>query len=734
MISSRKAEVSADYLERIHTLRRAKIEINDQKIKKFGYHDIDDHGCVYFPEFRYEQCAADENDKVYGMKPIAENFSAVLAQMPLYINGDSALACAWPGDLATLGVHFGMAPGDYPQELDPIYKKYDILHTGVGGKNHLCPDMKIGLTLGWGGLLEKIRHYRMENKPPDTTFYDGEESFVLAVMHWVERNAEHARILAADEPDMRRRQNFLDIAGINDWLISGAPRTMREACQFLAHFNCVDRMYFMGGGLGQVDELLCPFYENDMNAGRITDEDAIWYLASLMFNDTHYTTIAGRAPNGRELVSRVTFLMLDAIHHLNIPQNTAVRVYRGMHPDLLRRGIEYTFEDGTGVCYSLAKGCEEGFAKNGYPIEIACSRIKAGCNWTAIPGREYPLQDVTRINMAYAMMYAIQDMRDAGETYSIDIIWKRFTDHLEIMVDCIKQGYDRHYEVSARNAPEIVLNLFMHGPIERGLDVSRGGVDIANYNVDGLALATVADSFAAIEQRVIHEKNLTWDRLFEVLDTNYQNAERERLMLKNIDRFGVPDSLAESWALRVRDAFVDIVRRSPTPVHHIRLIPGLFSHGDINTYGRNLPATPNGRKRGEPISHSGEPDPDFARGLHTYSPTLKASAVAKVQPGYGNSAPLQLDIDSNMLGRKGGIDAVERLIHTHNEMGGTLINLNCLTREKLMEAHADPSRHPDLVVRVTGYSAFFASLSREYRQQIIDRFLSDGSMVRNHME
>lgn len=70
------------------------------------------------------------------------------------------------------------------------------------------------------------------------------------------------------------------------------------------------------------------------------------------------------------------------------------------------------------------------------------------------------------------------------------------------------------------NRPEIVLNLFMHGPIERGLNCSNGGVDILDLNIDGIALATVADSFAAIEQRVVEEKKLTWDRLFELLDTN----------------------------------------------------------------------------------------------------------------------------------------------------------------------------------------------------------------------
>ena len=53
-----------------------------------------------------------------------------------------------------------------------------------------------------------------------------------------------------------------------------------------------------------------------------------------------------------------------------------------------------------------------------------------------------------------------------------------------------------------------------------------------------------------------------------------------------------------------------------------------FSHGDIVMYGKELEATPNGRHAGEPISHSSEPDPGFARGIDTFSPALKANAVA----------------------------------------------------------------------------------------------------------
>ncbi len=102
-----------------------------------------------------------------------------------------------------------------------------------------------------------------------------------------------------------------------------------------------------------------------------------------------------------------------------------------------------------------------------------------------------------------------------------------------------------------------------------------------------------------------------------------------------------------------------------------------------------------------------------------------ARAIASIQPGYGNTAPIQLEFDPGMSRAQGGIESVATLIRTHFDLGGTLFNINVLDKKTLMEAHADPSLHPDLVVRVTGFSAFFASLSPQFRQLVIDRFIAD---------
>ena len=101
-----------------------------------------------------------------------------------------------------------------------------------------------------------------------------------------------------------------------------------------------------------------------------------------------------------------------------------------------------------------------------------------------------------------------------------------------------------------------------------------------------------------------------------------------------------------------------------------------------------------------------------------------STGIAGVQPGYGNTAPLQLEFDPQISREDGGVQRVMELIRTHFELGGTLININVLDGEKLLAAHKNPDLYPDLVVRVTGFTAYFATLSPEFRQLIVDRFLN----------
>ena len=733
------------YQQRIEALRQTKKEHTALKVEMYGHFDTDDHGYIPWPDpVPFEAEPNHPSGGCYGAKCIGENFRRWLEVHPVYIHPMSSLAGAWiyrqgiPGlagwhlekDTAKAGPETPSYPRDWkpedrPTHLLDLHRKYNTYSPGMGNRNHFGPDMIIGFELGWGGLLKKIRRYRRLNRPLDTSFYDAEENLVLGVQSWIRRHVEKARETAAKEKNLVIRDNLLEIAEINSYLVDGAPRTFREACQFLAWFQSVDRMWGLGGAMGQLDELLLPYYEDDIAAGRETDESIVWHLSSLFFNDPHYSQIGGQAPDGRDLTSRMSFLILEAMHRIRIPTNIALRVHEDMDQSLLRQALEYMVEDGTGVDFALSGGLDEGFARNGFPMGLARMRAKVGCNWTALPGFEYSIQDGTRLCLTTPLLLAIDEfVADPAKVRTMDALWEIYAHHLSAVVDAVKEGKDIHMDRHANNHIEIVLNLFCHGPIERGLDASAGGVDIVDLAFDAVGLATVADSFAAVEQRLVEEGLLTWEELAHHLENDYAGAERVRLMLNSIPRYGKGGTRADWWAERIADLWTHLVRDTPTPRGRYICVPGLFSHGGTASYGKRLGATPNGRHAGAPISHSADPDPGFLPG-GAVALTAKANAVAATQSGWGNTTPLQIELDRKLTREMGGIDAVMAFVLTHNRQGGTLINMHILSKEAVVEAHEDPSTHPDLMVRVTGYSAYFNSLSKEYRQPIVDRILAE---------
>jgi formate C-acetyltransferase len=382
------------------------------------------------------------------------------------------------------------------------------------------------------------------------------------------------------------------------------------------------------------------------------------------------------------------------------------------------------FKDKTGFPKFLGdKGLVEGFVKNGYSTKLARQRIYSGCHWFAVPGREYTLNDCVKINFASVFEVAFWDMmNDNHGRPSVNELWHRFERHLRRAVEVTKEGLDFHMKHMYQVFPELVLDLLCYDTIEKGLDASKGGVEYYNLCIDGSGLATVADSFAAVEQRVEKEGRLTWQLLAEHLKNDFKNAENVRLMLNNVPRYGRGGTRADEWAVRTVQAFTRFVKEKPTPAG-FNVIPGLFSWASMISMGQTVGATPNGRHAFAPISHGANPDPGFLRGGS--APTAMAVAIASVQCGYGNTAPLQLDMDPGLSRGEEGIEKVEALIRGHFKMGGTMINMNVIDRKQILEAHQDPSKYPNLIVRVTGFSAYFASLSKNLRQLVVDRILAE---------
>lgn len=731
------------YQQRLEILHAKKLEYTRQKQEMRGPMDSDDQGQIPLPPEAAEVVEAVSGSGVvirdlilkgfkpksnhpsggfFGPKATGENFRMLLEVHPTYIHPANSMAGVYMVNFNSYRKPGWNPDYDY-SHLHEGQSKYGLDH-GIGGVQHFCPDLKIGLDLGWGGLLDKVRHYRRVNSSA-SEFYDGLEDIILGMQDWIRRHGEDARKMLETEEHPQLRENLETIADICERLVTEPPQTFREACQWLVFFQAAAKMYNGSGEWGQLDELLKPYYEQA--AGILTDEEAIFHIACLLLSETAYIQLGGPDADGRDLTSPVSFLILEAIHRLKIPANIAIRVGDGLDPNLFRRGIEILFEDKMGFPKFMGdKPVTEGFMRNGYPIELARQRIYSGCHWLAIPGREYTLNDIVKIELTTVFDVALKEMMaDPSVEPGVQELWNRYEGHLRQAVKIIAESIDFHLEHMHKVFPELLLDLFCYGPVEKGLDVTNGGVEYYNICVDGASLATVADSFASIEQRVEKEKRLTWQEMMQYLETDWAgpDGERARMMMRNIPRFGSGDSPADNWALRISQTFTRLVREKPTPKGY-NMIPGLFSWAKVISYGKRLGATPNGRHAGAPVSHGPNPEPGFNRGAHG-TPTQMVKAVAAVQPGYGNTAPLQLDLDPGLVKGEEGIEKIQALIKSHFDMDGTLVNINVLSKETILDAYKDPSKYPDLIVRVTGFSTYFASLSDELRKYVVDRIVED---------
>ena len=342
------------YEQRIDHLRAQKEEQTQEKLRRnHAYMDEDDYGSVPPPEdFHLEIEYNDpEHATFYGAELWARNFRRLLEAHPVWVDPQDALAGRWmfilqrlrPFESAVSNHNMEMAPVFDYSDLKPLQEKYGII-PGIGKMHHFAPDYQIGLRLGWGGIQEKVAECR-KNHSEAAWLYDAEEEVLLGIRSWMGRTVAHIREMEKAETDPQLRRNLQEMALANEHILTGPPQTFREACQWIAWFNMLNRTYNRAGAGTQLDVTLQPYYERDKAAGILTDEEAQFILACLLINDPTYYQIGGPAPDGADMTSALSFLILEAAHMAKTSVNLTIRVHEKLNPRLLRRGVEILLED-----------------------------------------------------------------------------------------------------------------------------------------------------------------------------------------------------------------------------------------------------------------------------------------------------------------------------------------------------------------------------------------------------
>lgn len=714
------------YDERIALLRERKVEQTKEKALHGGA-DEDDYGVIVQDEFDYKLKPNHPNGSIYGYKAWTENYCAILDSHPVYVDPLDAFTAKGFLFMERLRPVDKKWNPDYPfDDLKVIFDRYQVI-SGIDNCHHFTPDLNIGLSIGWGGILAKLKEQKALHDESHAEFYDSEIAVVEAVIRFIRRAGDEIEALSKEEKNRQLSDNLRIMAEIDHRICTEPPKTFREAVQWSNWFSMISRTYNRGSAGGQLEDLFNPFYERDIKAGILTDEEAVFYLACMFLQDSRYWQLAGPDENDNDMTCHLSYLALDAADKINIACNLTIRVHDNLDPEFFRKSVAYLFKNKQGwPRYSCDKALMEGFMRCGYPKELARHRVAAGCHWMCLPGLEYTMNDTVKINIAMVFQVAYQEMmanKDNVEP-SIEVLWELYKKHMKIAVDATGAGIIHHLNYQTKSQPELILNLFQHGLIEKGVNITDGGANYYNMCVDASGLAVAADSFAACEQRIDREHRLTYDELTRHMDENYegQDGEYVRMMMYSAPRYGGGNTLGDEWAVRIKNLYTelvrDLVRQHADDPRHVNFIPGFFSWSNTILFGSGLKATPNGRKDGTPVNHGANPNGGFRK---DGAVTSMCNSIASVQPGYGNTAPVQLEVDPGIVNDPEGIEKMCAMIRGIMKSGNTLLNINIIDAKKILEAHKDPMKYPDLVVRVTGFTAFFAMLSEKFRQLVVDR-------------
>lgn len=721
-INTYPADKRYTYDERIALLRARKVAQTEEKAKKGGA-DEDDYGLIEQDVYKFELEANHENGSIYGYRAWRENYTRLIGSHPLYCDPIDAFVGKGFVFMERLRPKQHKWNPAYPfDDLKKIFDKYNII-SGIDNCHHFTPDLQIGFDLGWGGILEQLKLEREKHSQDHHEFYDSEIAVVEAIIAFLYRASDELLELSKIEKNPQLSQNLLEMSRVNRNVAAGAPKTFREAIQWLCWFSMLSRTYNRGSAGGQLDEMLRPYYEHDTKVGILTDDEAVFYLACLFLQDSRYFQLGGPDVNGEDMTSKMSYLALEAADKINIACNLTIRVHDKMNEDFFLKSVEYLFKNKQGwPRYSSDNALVEGFMKCGYSKELARRRVAAGCHWMCIPGMEYTMNDTVKINLLRTFEVSYEEMMSEGDP-SVSHLFDIYKKHLKIAVDATGNGIIHHLKYQSKSQPELILNLFQHGLIAKGVNITDGGANYYNMCVDGSGLAVVADSFAALEQRIEREKKLTYDELDAHIKANYEDKDGEyiRQLMLHSERYGGGNSLGDSWAERIKDLYTELVRDLCEQHKGINFIPGFFSWSNTILLGKSVGATPNGRKSGEPINHGANPCGNFRP---DGAVTSMCNSIARVQPAFGNTAPVQLEVDPGIANDEEGIRKMAAMIKTIMNTGNTLLNINIIDTEKILEAHKDPFKYPDLVVRVTGFTAYFAMLSPEFRQLVVDRITS----------
>jgi formate C-acetyltransferase len=576
-----------------------------------------------------------------------------------------------------------------------------------------------------------------------------------AVNSFARRYSKLALEKAAQENDPVRRAELERIAGICARVPYEAPETFYEALQTVYFIQLITHIESDGTGisLGRMDYYLYPFYLSDLKAGKIDKTEAgelldcLWLKIACIiqvWNEedskafgghpiSQAVTLGGMDAEGNDATNELSYMMLETTARVHMPQpSVCVRVSRSTPDRFLAKSVEVIreglgmpalFNDEIAIPSLVSRGIGIDEAREYYGV--------IGCVEMGLQGRDCAFANSGYFNLVKALEIMLNNGTDpvSGKKLGIETgnpaDFETFEQFYDAYIAQMKELLAMQVAVTnvvdamhPRVLPLPFVTAITDDCIETGKEVQSGGARHNFEGVQGVGLADIADSFAAIRKLVFEEKKLTMQQILDALRANYEGYEKIRnMLLKDAPAYGNNNPYVDQIARKVTRDFCEFIGKHKNPRGGC-FIPGMYSNSANVPLGSVCGASPNGRLAFKPVAEACSP----SHGKEKNGPTQAALSVASLDHVLmTNGSQYNQKFHPTSLAGDTGINAMADLVRTYFEAGGYHMQFNVVSSDTLREAQKNPGKYKDLVVRVAGYTAFFIDLNREIQDDIIDR-------------
>ena len=612
----------------------------------------------------------------------------------------------------------------------------------TAGVSHFVPDYAALLELGTDGLRARAAERARGLGPcdPRAAFARAVRIVCDGLDAFADGYRREATLLASREADPVRRAELERISAILAVVPCRRAETLHEALQSVVLAQIALNLESLDNSVspGRLDQVLWPAYARDRAAGWAGPAEAFELLGCFavklceivpafsrratrfhggLFNG-QVVVVGGQDRDGRDATNELTHLFLQLMAELRTRQpNYHARLHRGT-PPAVRARVARALADGAGspavyndeIIVPLLQG-------RGISEADARDYATVGCVEPVAAGRSFLSTDAALFNLPRCLDLAL-GAPDVDTCTSVDQVFERFRQEVVRGVERMLSDLRAMERGNARFHPTPLCSTLLDGCLETLRDATQGGARYNGSGVQGVGAVQVGESLAALDAVVFVERAATLKEVVAACRADFHGHDALRARLLRAPKYGNDDPSADRFVARVMAAFADALGGRET-TRGGRYAAGFYSVTAHQAFGEVVGALPCGRHAGAPFSSGLSP----TSGMDRRGPTALLQSVASLPLGVAqNGVNVNLSLPLGLAGGPEGAPRIEALIAGGFAAGAMQLQVSVLDPRVLREARDRPGTHPGLLVRVSGYSAYFDDLSPEMQQEVIDRF------------